>query len=222
MTSRIACVIPAYEAGATLGTVVEGLRRALPAARIVSVDDGSTDDTRRVAAMVCDRVIAFDENRGKGAALRAGFVDALSHGATCVLTLDADGQHDPVHAPALVAGLAEADIVIGARARAGTAMPLERRLSNALSTMAVSFLARCDIADSQSGYRAIGAHVLERVRPVGDRYEFETDLLIRAGRAGFRIACLPVATIYRGASHFRAVHDTARVVRTLWRHRMRA
>jgi hypothetical protein len=98
-------------------------------------------------------------------------------------------------------------------------MPLERRLTNALSTLAVSHLARCEITDSQSGYRAIASHVLERVRPDGDRYEFETDFLIRAGRAGFRISCLPVPTIYGAESHFRTLHDTARVVRTLWRNR---
>ena len=219
MSAAVTCIVPAYNAAATLTAVVQGLREALPGARVVTIDDGSTDRTRRVAADMCDRVIAFDENRGKGAALRAGFADALAQDARCVLTVDADGQHDPAHAPALVAGLAHADIVIGARARAG-AMPIQRRLSNALSTLAVNWLARCDVADSQSGYRAIAAHVLREVRPDGDRYEFETDLLIRAGRAGFRIACLPVATIYgQGPSHFRAVHDTARVVRTLWRHR---
>ncbi|HUF26277.1 MAG TPA: glycosyltransferase family 2 protein [Gemmatimonadaceae bacterium] len=218
MTGRPYCIVPAYNALRQLAAVVAGVRDVLPGAFIIVIDDGSDDDTRRVARDVADHTITFDHNRGKGAALRAGFAHALADGAHVLLTIDADGQHDPTFAPMLVAELARADIVIGARARAG-AMPLPRRLTNALSTMVVNHLTGCNVADSQSGYRAIRRSVLEQVAPVGDRYEFETDLLIRSRRAGFRIASVRVPTIYGGPSHFRTLHDAARVVRTLWRHR---
>lgn len=216
MTDVVCCVIPAYNAASTLADVVARLRRALPGVHVVVIDDGSTDATASVAARVADRVIGFPRNRGKGAALRAGFDHAIETGADAVLTIDADGQHDADFAPRLIAALAGADIVIGARARAG-AMPVQRRLSNALSTFVVNTLTGCSVADSQSGYRAVRREVVERIRGEGDRYEFETDFLIRARRAGFRIDDVPVPTIYGGASHFRAFPDTARVVRTLWR-----
>lgn len=216
MTEPVYCLIPAYNVAGTLATVVADVRRVLPGAPILVVDDGSIDDTGRVAAEVADCVIRFERNRGKGAALRAGFAHALAAGAGAVLTIDADGQHDADFAPRLLAGLSQADIVIGARARAGT-MPIQRRLSNALSTFAVNRLAGCDVADSQSGYRAVRRSVLEQVQADGDRYEFETDFLIKARRAGFRIGVVPVPTIYGGQSHFRTVHDAVRVVRTLWR-----
>jgi hypothetical protein len=105
-------------------------------------------------------------------------------------------------------------------------MPLPRRLSNALSSAAISTIAGRRIADSQSGYRAIRRSVIEAIRAVGDRYEYETDFIIRAARAGFRIASVPVPTIYvaraqGGRSHFRGCRDTARVVATILRHRTR-
>ena len=74
--------------------------------------------------------------------------------------------------------------------------------------------------DAQSGFRAVRADVLRRVRPPGDRYEYETEFLIRAAREGFRIAAVPVATIYGTApSHFRSFKDAMLVIRSIWRNR---
>ena len=161
-------------------------------------------------------------NRGKGAALRTGFTALLDEGADAVLTIDADGQHDPAVAPALLDALRDADIVIGTRRRDGTPMPLHRRVSNALSSRAISRCAGCALPDTQSGYRAIRGEVLRRIHPRGDRYEYETDFLILAARAGFEIAGVPIPTIYGAPSHFRPLHDAARVVATIWRHRREA
>ena len=222
MSADLVCVIPALDAGATLAAVVAGLRLALPRAYVVVVDDGSSDETRAVASAVADEVVGFARNRGKGAALLAGFAAALDIGASAVLTIDADGQHDPSLAPLLLAGLAHADVVVGARSRARSAMPVHRRVSNALSSAAISRCAGCDLPDTQSGYRAIAAPVLRRVHPDGERYEFETDFLIRAARAGFRIECVPIPTIYGSPSHFREIRDALRVVQTIWRHRHEA
>ncbi|HWJ24415.1 MAG TPA: glycosyltransferase family 2 protein [Gemmatimonadaceae bacterium] len=215
----VAVVIPAYQAAATLSAVVDGLRRALADAFVIAVDDGSTDDTHSVASQVCDEVLRFERNRGKGAALRAGIGAALRLGANAVVTIDADGQHDPVYAPALVTALAAADVAIGARARRGTTMPLSRRATNALSARAMSACAGSPIGDAQSGYRAMRRSVLEAVDARGDRYEYETDFLLRAGRLGYRIVDVPVSTLYGPPSHFRLVPDALLVMRSIWRHR---
>lgn len=215
----VAVVIPAYQAAATLGAVVDGLRRSLADALVVAVDDGSIDDTHSVASQVCDEVLRFERNRGKGAALRAGIGAALRLGANAVVTIDADGQHDPVYAPALVTALAAADVAIGARARRGTTMPLSRRATNALSARAMSACAGSPIGDAQSGYRAMRRSVLEAVDARGDRYEYETDFLLRAGRLGYRIVDVPVSTLYGPPSHFRLVPDALLVMRSIWRHR---
>ncbi len=218
MIASVACVIPAYDAAATLGAVVAGVRAAVPHARIIVVNDGSGDGTGE-AASGSDVVIDFERNCGKGAALRAGFAEALRHGVSAVLTLDADGQHDPAHGPALLAALEHADLVIGSRALLGTAMPVGRRLTNVLASAAVGAITGAPIRDAQSGFRAVRRPVLERVRAVGARYEYETDFLIQAARAGFRIAAVPIATTYGAPSHFRRWRDSMRVVRTIWRHR---
>ena len=231
--ARVRIVIPALDAAATLARVVGGVRRALEGdelrgsgalteASIVVVDDGSRDATPQVAANAGADVIILPRNRGKGAALRVAFADALDGEVDAVVTLDADGQHDPACLPSLVAALAEADVVVGVRRREGTPMPFHRRASNAISSWAISRCAGVPLPDTQSGYRAIRAEVLEHVEPRGDRYEFETDFLILAARAGFRIVGVPVPTIYGAPSHFRALRDAARVIATIWRHRREA
>jgi glycosyltransferase involved in cell wall biosynthesis len=215
----VACVIPAFEAAATLGPVVAGLREAVPHATLIAVDDGSRDATPDVARAVCDVVLRFPRNRGKGAALRAGIAHAQTLGVSAVLTIDADGQHAPAAAPQLLAALEYADLAIGARARRGTAMPFGRRLTNALASAAMGAIVGTTLEDAQSGYRAVRRTVLDAVHARGDRYEYETDFLIQAGRHGFRIVTVPIPTVYGPPSHFRHIRDSVRIVRTLWRYR---
>ena len=218
MGESIACVVPALDAAASVGTVLDGLREALPDAILIGIDDGSTDATARVMQLRCDHVERHDVNRGKGTALRTGFARALAQGATIIVTVDADGQHDPAAAPALIKALDTADLVIGARRREGR-MPFGRRLTNGMSAAAVSHCTGQHVPDSQSGFRAMRADVIRAIRPPGDRYEFETAFLILSARAGFRIASVPVATLYGAPSHFRSFRDAASVIRTIWRHR---
>ncbi len=213
----VACVIPAYDAARTLASVIGGIRIAVPHAVTIVVDDGSRDTTGVEAARWADHVVTLPRNRGKGAALRAGFEAALAMGAINILTIDADGQHDPACAPRLLAALLDADVVIGARERRGSTMPVHRRLSNAVSAVAISLCMGRRLADSQSGYRAMRAVVLASVAPTGDRYEYETDFLIQVARLGLRITCVAVPTIYGAPSHFRELRDAARVVRTICR-----
>lgn len=221
MTRSVVCVIPALNAQATLADVCHGLRRAVPRAAVLVVDDGSTDATSDVARASADAVIRFERNRGKGVALRAGIAEAIARDADAVLTIDADGQHDPACTPRLLAALDDADLAIGSRARSGS-MPFGRRLTNTLASVAVGRLTGVDIADAQSGFRAIRRSVLQTVRASGDRYEYETDFLIRALRAGYRVVGVPVPTVYGAPSSFRRVRDSARVVRAIWRHRVGA
>jgi glycosyltransferase involved in cell wall biosynthesis len=219
VTGRVACVVPAYCAADTLGGVLRHLRTALPGARVIVVDDGSSDATGAIARELADETIRLEANHGKGAALRAGFDEALRGGHDAILTLDADGQHDPAFGPVLLRELARFDVVIGDRARAGSSMPLRRRMTNAMANAAIARVAGVHLRDTQSGFRAIRRDVIAQIRAAGDRYEFETDFLIRAARAGFRLGNVGIPTVYGSASHFRGVRDSARIVRAIWAHR---
>lgn len=210
-----ACVIPAYQAAATLRGVIAHVREVAPALLLVVVDDGSTDGTAAAAAGA-DVVVRLDANRGKGAALRAGFAAATARGCEAVVTIDADGQHDADCIPSLLRALADADLVLGARARAGTAMPLVRRVANGLSTRLIGWCAGRAIRDAQCGFRAIRMALLQAVPHAGDRYEAETAFVIRAARAGARIAEVEIPTLYGPPSHFRPLPDAARIVATIW------
>jgi glycosyltransferase involved in cell wall biosynthesis len=219
---RAACVIPAYQAAATIATVLDGIRARHASVPIIVVDDGSRDDTAAIArSRGATAVISHPVNRGKGRALVTGFdaVLALAPRIDAVITVDADDQHDPAYIAALLDALAHADLVLGARRRRGTSMPWQRRIANAISTRAIAWCAGQAIRDAQCGFRGIRRALLERIPHAGDRYEAETDFVIRAARAGAIIGQVEIPTRYGPASHFRPVRDAARVIATIWAHR---
>ncbi|HEY3258634.1 MAG TPA: glycosyltransferase family 2 protein, partial [Gemmatimonadaceae bacterium] len=180
MIEPVIVVLPAFNAESTVTQVVKGLRESLPHARIIGANDGSSDGTGALLRFLCDRTIEFSENRGKGAALRTAFKAAVETDCRAVLTLDSDGQHDPAFAPSILAALDNYDIAIGTRDLSGEQVPRRRRIANFLSSAATRLVSGGAVRDSQSGYRAIKREVLEVVHAEGDRYEFETDFIIRA------------------------------------------
>jgi len=201
-----------------VGAVVRAVKKAIPEATVLVVDDGSTDATSAAARGAGADVIRHEVNRGKGAALQTGFDEALRRGAERVLTLDADGQHAPAYAPGLLAALDGSDVVIGSRDGNRAGMPWIRRATNSVMTSIVSGLAGKKIEDTQSGYRAIRSEVLAAVRPGSLRFEYESEFLIEAGRKGFRIGSVPIPTLYNApGSHIDPFRDTVRFIRLLFR-----
>ena len=165
MTRSVVVVMPAFNAENTLSPVVRGLRKSLPGAFIIGVNDGSPDGTGALLRSVCDRTIEFPANRGKGAALRAGFAAALERDCDAVLTIDSDGQHDPAFAPSILDALEKYHIAIGTRDLTGEQMPKHRRVANFLSSAATRLVSGGAVSDSQSGFRGIRRQVLEEVKP---------------------------------------------------------
>lgn len=219
MKESVVVVMPAFMAAKTLSPVVRGLRKFLPNVFIIGIDDGSSDGTGALLRSVCDKTIEFTANRGKGEALRAGFAAALERRCDAVLTIDSDGQHDPAFAPSILAALERAHIAIGTRDLTGEQVPRHRQAANFLSSAATRLVSGGAVRDSQSGFRAIRREVLVEVHAVGDRYEFETDFIIRAAHAGFTLTNVPISTIYGPQSYFREFRDAARVIGVLWAHR---
>jgi glycosyltransferase involved in cell wall biosynthesis len=209
---EIVALIPAYQEATRLGPVVEATLRHLP---VVVVDDGSTDDTAAVAEAAGATVLRQVPNQGKGAALRMGFRHALEAGCQAVVTLDADGQHDPAEIPAFLAAweASGAPLVVGCRTFGE--MPLVRRIANELGTRTFSWAVGRHIADNQSGYRLIAAPLMRRLldsRETG--FEFEVEMITTAIRAGMAIDWVPIRTIYAGeSSHIRPVHHVSNFLR---------
>jgi glycosyltransferase involved in cell wall biosynthesis len=200
----LAAVIPAYNAGPHLALVIERVSRHVPRNRIVVVDDGSTDDTALVAARSGAVVEAHAVNRGKGAAIRSGIARAATLGVPYAILLDADGQHNPDEIPAFVAKARAtgADMVVGNRLEKSGNMPWLRLATNHVTSAVVSLLARRRVPDSQNGYRLIRLALFARFALTTSRYEIESEMIIRAGRAGGKIASVPVQTIYGGEKSF--------------------
>ena len=212
----IVALIPGYNEAPRIGPVVEAARRFLP---VLVVDDGSSDATGAVAAEAGATVIRQDPNQGKGAALRAGFRRALADGAEAIITLDADGQHDPAEIAEFLDRWSRAapadrpDLVIGARNF--RSMPPVRRLSNTLGRWAFSWAVGRDIADNQSGYRLVSRRLAEATLASSEAgFALEVEQITTCIRAGGHIDWLPIRTIYAGApSHIRPIEHLREFVR---------
>jgi len=215
---KVMAVIPARDAEGTIGAVVRGLRESLGDAAVLVVDDGSADRTSDAARAAGAEVIRHEVNQGKGGALQTGFDEAARRGIDRVVTLDADGQHDPSLAPRLLRALDASDVVIGSRDGDRTGMPWIRRATNSVMTWIVSHLARHRIPDTQSGFRAVRSSVFTVVKPRSRRFEYESEFLIEAGRKGFTFGSVAIPTLYNApGSHIRPFRDTLRFLRLLFR-----
>jgi glycosyltransferase involved in cell wall biosynthesis len=211
-------VIPAFNAGEPLVGVARGAAGILGDERVLVIDDGSTDGAPERARAAGARVIDHAANRGKGAALATGFAAALAEGAQGVITLDADGQHDPAWIPRFIEAADGADIVVGSRMREPGSMPWLRVAVNRFTSAVVSALAGTRVTDSQSGFRWISSDVLRAVRLESQRFDAESEILIKAARRGFRIVEIPVPAIYGNeVSRIRPLRDTGRFLRLVGR-----
>ncbi len=210
---EIVAVIPAFNCETTIKPVVERLR--LRVREVVVVDDGSTDQTARVAAASGATVVCLSRNMGKGAALRRGLEVALRTGPRLIALLDADGQHDPEDLPALLEVYERegSPLVVGCRLGNRAAIPAVRFWTNYIGTRILSWMTGQELLDSQSGYRLLEAKLAEVLSLEASGYAIETEMLIRAAALGVQIGHAPIRTIYpvAGTSHFRPLEDTVRI-----------
>jgi glycosyltransferase involved in cell wall biosynthesis len=224
---RTLALVPAFDAEASIGAVVQQLRAVWPGAdpRVVVVDDGSRDRTAHVARDAGAHVVRHAVNRGKGAALRTGMVEAHRLGASHVVSVDADGQHLADEARRLVDHAApEAALVLGVRDLVRDGAPRPNIISNGISNFFLSWFSGRRLLDTQCGLRRYPVAGTLALGARDDGYAFEAEIVLRAAHAGWVIALEPVRVHYppehERVTHFDSVRDPARIVRrvvaTLW------
>ncbi|MCM8761182.1 MAG: glycosyltransferase family 2 protein [Candidatus Omnitrophica bacterium] len=213
MPKTICVLIPSYNESKTIGHLVKELR-----ARdftVYVVDDGSTDDTAKIAEADGAVVVRHKRNKGKGASLREGFAHILKKGFEAVIVMDGDGQHHVSDINNFMDKMSQtsADIVIGNRMQDVSTMPPARIRTNRFMSRLISLVAGCDVPDTQSGFRLIKRSVLEKLKFKSSNYEIESEMIIRAARAGFRIESVPIKTIYQDeVSRIDPFMDTLRFI----------
>ena len=210
----ILALIPAYNEGRHVSQVIRLTQQHLP---VLVVDDGSKDDTAARAEEAGAQVLRQIPNQGKGAALIAGYRRALELGADAVVMLDADMQHDPAEIPLFLNAYRQhkADLVIGERNF--RYMPQPRRTTNTLGTWMFSWAIGQHIPDNQSGYRLLSRRMMEAtLESTETNFEFEVEMIVICLKRGFKLAWVPIRTIYGDEkSHIRPVRHAYHFIRMI-------
>ena len=197
---KLVAVIPAYNEEKNIGQVIRGVKKY--ARNIIVIDDGSTDRTEQIALENGAKVYCHLINRGLGGALATGIKAALLEEADIVLTLDADGQHDPDEIPKIVKPIIEdkADFVIGSRFLQHQPVPLFRRLGNYFFNFITFFLFGIWSTDSQSGMRAFNKKAAENLEIYTNKMEVSSEILNEIQVRHLRLKEVPIKSIYTSYS----------------------
>lgn len=194
---RTLIVMPALNEEASVAAVIDEVRRELPGATCLVVDDGSTDRTSRVAESAGALVATLPFNLGVGGAMRVGFRYAVENGFDNVVQIDSDGQHNPADVPRLLAALQTSDLAIGARFAGEGSYTVRGPRKWAMRMLAVilSRTAKTTLTDTTSGLKASGPRAVALfARHYPAEYLGDTiEALVIASRAGCRIVQVPVA-----------------------------
>jgi glycosyltransferase involved in cell wall biosynthesis len=194
---RVVVIMPAFNEEESIGPTIARIRAELPGVSIVVISDCSTDRTAEVARAAGAHVVEHPCNLGYGGAVQTGFRYALKQGYDYLVQIDADGQHDPASAMALLGAVVggEADVAIGSRflGRADYHIPAPRRIGMAVFGAIVTFVTRQSFSDPTSGYQAMNARVLRFFAFDNYPSDFpDADTIILLALAGFRVVEVPV------------------------------
>jgi glycosyltransferase involved in cell wall biosynthesis len=200
---RVVVVMPAYNAAKTLKITFQDIPHET-VDHVILVDDGSTDETLKIARDLNLTAFVHARNYGYGANQKTCYTEALRAGADIVVMLHPDYQYDPTLLPTLIAPIeaGEADIVLGSRFLGGRTMeqgmPWWKHLGNRLLTWLENTTLGLNLAEYHTGYRAYNRRTLEQIPFAlnSDKFVFDQELLVQAVHLGFRIKEVPVPTRY--------------------------
>ncbi len=220
---RFCVILPAFREEKRIAAVVRSvLAQGVDA---IVIDDGSDDRTAEEAAQAGGHVIRHATNCGKGVALNTGFKYANEQGYIAVITMDADGQHDPAELPKFTEAFIRTGIpvLVGNRMADVRDMPLIRRWTNEFMSWLLSRTMGQYVPDTQCGYRLYQCSVIPYVSAESERFAAESEVLLHVAARGIRIGSVRISTIYGDEkSKINPFSDTIRFVAMLWRFRKRA
>lgn len=207
---RVLAVVPVFDEAATIEAVVRGARAHVP---VLVVDDGSHDGSGALAEAAGALVLRHPRRLGKAQALRTGVAAARGRGASAIVTLDGDGQHDPAQIPRLLEALTPRTIVVGGRLHTADALPADRLNAMRVAGFFIGWAGGLRVADTQSGFRAYPLALFDEVATWRSGFVFETEVLLAAAVRGWRVREVPVPAIPRAArrSRFRPLRDSAAI-----------
>ncbi len=204
MKNKLLVVIPAFNEAAVVAEIIRGVRREVgKSAEILVVDDGSTDETGRMAKSAGAKVVRHPINRGLGGALGTGLYWAKIKDFDYCVTFDADGQHDPSDVKKVLQPLYynEADVVIGTRAKMGwREIPRDRKIILSVSNWLTWWLFGIKTSDSLSGFRAFNRRGIEKIQLRTDRMEVSNEFFSEIKRHRLRLVEVPIRVIYTNYS----------------------
>lgn len=212
-------IMPAWNESKFISRLVGALREL--SLQVLVVDDGSTDDTAALAEAAGALVIRQGTNRGKGAALAAGFEYARQGGYDAVVTLDSDGQHDPRDVLRFfdVYNRTGIPVLVGNRVFDRQRMPWIRRFANDRMSHLLNRHMKQYIPDTQNGFRLYQTDVINMVRSESTGFAAESEILLKLDEIGIRMGSVPVAAIYGSEkSYIRPVQDTRLFFRMVHRY----
>ncbi|MBF0619230.1 MAG: glycosyltransferase family 2 protein [Candidatus Omnitrophica bacterium] len=213
MKKNICILIPAHNEARTIKDVVQKVKAK--GLDVLVVDDGSSDNSGALAREAGAVVLVNFKNQGKGFSLQRGFDHISGQNYEALITLDADGQHAVEDLDGFIALYEEKnpDVICGNRMQDHRGMPFVRLLTNKIMSALISLVCRQKIHDTQCGYRLIKTDVLRNVQLSSSAFEIESEVLIKASKKRYRIASVPVKTIYAGeVSKINPFFDTARFI----------
>jgi glycosyltransferase involved in cell wall biosynthesis len=211
-------IIPTYNNSDTLLKVIEDVLSYTH--QVIVVNDGSTDRTKTLLESGLDpqvNVIGYQRNRGKGYAIKKGFLRALDLGYDYAITIDSDGQHLPSDLPVFINQLSRKgdSIVVGERRMPGENVPAKNTFANKFSNFWFRLYTGKRIPDTQSGYRLYPIRVLHDMKFYSGKYEFEVEILVRSSWNGIEIKSVPIDVYYpppdKRITHFRPIQDFSRI-----------
>lgn len=195
MNENVWVIIPAYDEENNIGKVIDKVKEYVQ--NIVVVDDGSRDNTVKIAKEKEVVVLKHIINLGKGTVLKTGCDYASKKGADIIIAVDADGQHDPDEIPNFINAIKEGnDIVFGYR-EFSKEMPFILKLGNLSITKITEMLFGIRLRDAQCGYRAFTAEAYKKIRWEAQDYYVESEMIINAGKKKLKYKEVPIQTIYQ-------------------------